>query len=192
MVTPFAVFVSGGGRTLANLLERIEAGSLAARVVLVVASRECGGAAIGREAGVPTLVRTAFDDAAEVETVLRAHGAAWVVLGGYLKRLPVPRSYAGRIVNIHPALLPKFGGRGMYGDRVHAAVLAAAEHESGCTVHLVDGEYDSGPIVAQRRCPVEDGDTVEALASRVFELEKELYPIALTELFARERAKDKA
>lgn len=179
-----AVFVSGSGRTLENLLGEIGGGRLAAEVGVVVASRECRGAEIGRAAGIETVVVDRFEDAGVVHAFLEERGIEWVVLAGYVKYLPVPDGYAGRIVNIHPALLPKFGGRGMYGERVHRAVLGAGETESGCTVHLVDGEYDRGMVLAQERCRVEAGDTPETLGARVFELEKRLYPMVLAGLIA--------
>ncbi|MCA9297514.1 MAG: hypothetical protein KDA28_00525, partial [Phycisphaerales bacterium] len=102
-----------------------------------------------------------------------------VCLAGYLKFVEIPARWQGRVLNIHPSLLPRHGGAGMYGDRVHRAVLDAADHESGCTVHLCDGAYDQGRILVQRRCPVEPGDTPDTLAARVFELECEAYPEAI-------------
>ena len=112
---------------------------------------------------------------------LRNHRADWVCLAGYTRLLPmeVLAAFPNRILNIHPALLPKFGGKGMYGMRVHEAVLAAGETESGCSVHLVTENYDEGPIVLQFRCPVEQSDTAETLAARVLELEKLAYKAAL-------------
>lgn len=109
--------------------------------------------------------------------VLRAHSAEWVCLAGFTRLLPseVLSAYAGRILNIHPALLPKFGGKGMYGLHVHEAVLAAGEKESGCSVHFVTEHYDEGPILLQLRCSVEPDDTPESLAARVLELEKQAY-----------------
>jgi phosphoribosylglycinamide formyltransferase-1 len=178
-----AVFVSGRGRTLANLIERIDRGDLDASIRVVIASKECGGAEIARRAGLPTIVLRDFESAGHVERVLREHGAEWAILAGYVRYLPIPNAWAGRIVNIHPALLPKFGGPGMYGDRVHRAVLDAGETESGCTVHLVDEEYDHGRVLGQLRCDVLPNDTVETLAARVFELEKTLYPRVLSHLF---------
>ena len=99
-----------------------------------------------------------------------------VLMAGFMRYWRLPPRWQGRVLNIHPALLPRFGGRGMYGGHVHAAVLAAGERESGCTVHLVDLEYDHGPIVAQRRVPVLPGDTPDTLADRVQAAERELYP----------------
>jgi len=174
-----AVMVSGSGRTLLNLLERTRDGRLHAEVVLVIASRECPGAEHGRAATVPTVVRPGVIPAHELDTLLRAHDADWLVLAGYLHKVDIPGRMRGRAVNIHPALLPGHGGPGMYGKRVHRAVLEAGDTLSGCTVHLCDEEYDRGPIVLQRACPVEPEDTPETLAARVFELEREAYPEAL-------------
>ncbi|HVZ94706.1 MAG TPA: formyltransferase family protein [Phycisphaerales bacterium] len=174
-----AIMVSGGGRTLENLLAKIDAGELAARVGLVIASRECRGAEIGRGRGIDTKVMPGVIDAGVLEHELKSRGVEWVVLGGYLNLLKIPASYAGRFVNIHPALLPSFGGAGMYGERVHRAVIGAGCRVSGCTVHLCDERYDTGPILAQRCCEVREDDTVQTLAARVFALECEVYPRAI-------------
>jgi phosphoribosylglycinamide formyltransferase-1 len=179
-----AVMLSGSGRTLANLLERIARGELEAEVALVIASRDCPGAERAQDAGIPTVVIPGVIPETTFEGLLREHRIDWVVLAGYLKLLPIPDAYRGRIVNIHPALLPDFGGPGMFGDRVHEAVLNAGCTESGCTVHLCDEEFDRGDIVLQRRVPVIAGDTVRTLADRVFAEECEAYPEALRKLFA--------
>lgn len=179
--------LSGGGRTLLNLLDAIEAGDLHAHIAGAVASRPCPGVERAQARGVPTSIVRGVIPAENLLALVREHDASWVVLCGYLQRLEIPAELEGRIVNIHPALLPKFGGPGMYGDRVHKAVLEAGERESGCTVHLCDAEYDSGPIVLQARCPVLPGDTVETLAARVFEAECEAYPRALAMLLAGSR-----
>lgn len=179
-----AVMLSGSGRTLANLVESIRSGTLTglATIELVIASRECVGAQRSRDAGLVTLVKPGVVPAAELELALEDRKIDLVVLAGYLKYVNVPDRYAGRVVNIHPALLPRHGGPGMYGDRVHAAVIAAGETESGCTVHLVDGVYDHGRILHQRRCPVLPGDDAHSLAARVFEQECLAYPEALQRL----------
>jgi folate-dependent phosphoribosylglycinamide formyltransferase PurN len=175
--------LSGSGRTLANLLAAITRGELEAEIALVIASRECPGAEIARDARLETVVMPGEIPAAELGRLLAQRHIDWVVLAGYLKLVNIPPAYRGRIVNIHPALLPEFGGEGMYGDRVHSAVLGAGRPESGCTVHLIDEVYDRGRILLQMRCPVETGDTPGTLAARVFELEKRAYPAALRELF---------
>lgn len=184
--------LSGGGRTLLNLLDHIEAGELRARVSGVIASRPCVGVERAQSRGLKTQIIPGVIPAEKLLELVRAHDASWVVLCGYLQRIDVPDELAGRIVNIHPALLPKFGGPGMYGDRVHRAVLDAGMAESGCTVHLCDAEYDTGPIVLQERCPVLPDDTVETLAARVFEVECRAYPKALATLLARNIASQEA
>ncbi|MEZ6243141.1 MAG: phosphoribosylglycinamide formyltransferase [Phycisphaerales bacterium] len=178
------VFLSGGGRTLENLLERTHAGDLPATIALVVASRECRGADIARAAGVETLVLPGRLSADQVGSLARDHRLDWIVLAGYLKLLAIPPALRGRVVNIHPALLPSFGGPGMHGLHVHQAVLASGARESGCTVHLCDDRYDTGPVILQKRCPVLPDDTPESLAERVFALERNAYPEALVQLLA--------
>lgn len=180
-----AVMISGGGRTLLNLHEVIGREELAAEIALVVASRECEGAARARALGLSVIIEPGEIPAARLESLLRTARAGWVVLAGYLRRVRVPASYRGRVVNIHPSLLPSHGGAGMWGQRVHEAVLRAGDAESGCTVHLVDEEFDSGPVVLRRACPVLPGDTPQTLAARVFEVECEAYPEALRQLFAK-------
>lgn len=172
--------LSGSGRTLLNLLDRIADGRLNAEIPLVIASRECLGAQRARDRGVPRVEVIPGEIPSEVlAPLLRRDAIDWVVLAGYLKLVHIPARYASRVVNIHPALLPRFGGAGMHGERVHAAVLASGEAESGCTVHLCDAEFDRGPIILQKRCPVLPGDTPASLADRVFALECEAYPEAL-------------
>lgn len=184
--------LSGGGRTLLNLLDAIEDGRLDARIAGAVASRPCAGVERAQARGVRTQIIRGMIPAERLLSLAREHDATWVVLCGYLQKIDIPRELESRVVNIHPALLPKFGGPGMYGERVHKAVLEAGEAESGCTVHLCDAEYDSGPIVLQAWCPVLPGDTVEMLAARVFEVECQTYPKALAMLFARDHARQEA
>lgn len=193
-----AVMLSGSGRTLENLLGCIEAGELPARVALVIASRECRGAEIARAAGLPTSIEPGEVAPDRLAHLLGEAGAAWVVLAGYLRRVRIPPAYQGRVVNIHPSLLPAFGGRGMHGMRVHEAALAAFHRgevqRSGCTVHLCTDELDAGRIVVQAECPIRSDDTPETLAARVFELEKRAYPEALRRLLAElaDRGNDRA
>lgn len=173
-----AVCVSGGGSNLQALLDRLQ-GEAPARVVLVLSNRaDAGGLERARQAGIPAEVLADPADASEWITRLGRRDVDLLVLAGYLKLVPpgVVQKYAGRIVNVHPALLPAFGGAGMYGQRVHEAVLASGAAESGPTVHLVDEVYDRGEILAQRRVPVLPGDTPETLAGRVLTAEHALLP----------------
>jgi phosphoribosylglycinamide formyltransferase 1 len=174
-----AVFLSGSGRTLLNLCDRVDAGELPGQIALAVASRECLGAMRARERGVPTNIVPGDIEPHELARLLKDAAVDWVALAGYTRLLPIPPGFEGRVVNIHPALLPRHGGRGMFGMNVHRAVIEAGDAESGCTVHLCDDRYDSGPIVLQKRCEVRPDDTPEALAERVFALELEAYPEAL-------------
>lgn len=174
-----AVMLSGTGRTLVNLFEKIDAGALPARVALVIASRPCPGAERARERGIPVRVMPGPIRPDDLERTLRGAGADLVALAGYLRMVSIPESYRWRVVNIHPALLPSFGGPGMYGQRVHEAVLAAGCKVSGCTAHLCDDRYDTGPILVQRACEVLEDDTPQTLAARVFDLEREAYPAAI-------------
>ncbi len=178
------VLLSGGGRTLLNLQREAIAGRLDASIVLVIASTECAGAARAREAGLNVRVIPGRIPGATLGALLREHRVDLVCLAGYLKLLEIPPGYEGRVLNIHPALLPKFGGPGMYGRHVHEAVLAAREKESGCTVHFCDARYDTGAVVLRRRCPVLPGDTPETLAARVFEEECRAYPEAIRRVLA--------
>lgn len=178
------VMLSGSGRTLVNLAEAIDRGELDARISLVVASRPCPGLDRAAERGLPTRVLTGEIAPDRLNALAREAHADWVVLAGYLKLVRIPPRLRGRVVNIHPALLPDFGGPGMYGQRVHRAVLDAGRTESGCTVHLCDDRFDTGPIVWQERCPVLPCDDPASLAARVFERECIAYPKALQRLIA--------
>lgn len=178
-----AVGVSGGGRSLANLLECQRHGA-PFEIAAVIASRpDCKALDIAAAHGLPTFVDNFKGDvAARLYAWIDEQMIAWVALAGFLKLFPLSPRYVGRVVNIHPALLPKFGGPGMYGDRVHAAVLSAAEETSGATVHYVDAKYDEGKIIAQVVVPVRAGDDTRSLADRVFAGECKLYPAVLTQL----------
>jgi len=182
--------VSGGGRTVLNLLDRIAAGRLKAEIPLVLTDRECAAVARIGERGVKVerIPWPGNPDAwAELAWPRIQAVHADLVLGcGFLRLLRIPPKWIGKVMNIHPGLLPRYGGKGFYGDRVHKAVLAAHEKESGCTVHFSDNEYDTGPKILERRVPVLPDDTVESLAARVFEAECEAYPEAIR-LFAEGR-----
>lgn len=192
-----AVLISGGGRTLKNFLELIAADQLPVEIALVISSRDdAGGLKHAEAAGVPTSVVNRSDYASDelfgaaVFSRCRTAEVELVVMAGWLKLTPVPDDFAcrekggGRVVNIHPSLLPAFGGKGMYGDRVHAAAIARGCKVSGATVHYVDNRYDEGPIIWQQPTPVFEDDTPATLAARVFEVEKEAYPHVLRMLAA--------
>jgi len=176
-----AVAVSGRGTNLEALLRALGP-EAPARVVLVLSNRADAPAlerASGR--GIATATLRAHADGSEWLSTLERHGVELLVLAGYVKLVPaeVIARYRGRILNVHPALLPAFGGQGMYGRRVHEAVLASGARESGATVHLVDEVYDRGAILGQARVPVLPGDDPESLAARVLEAEHRLLPAAV-------------
>jgi formyltetrahydrofolate-dependent phosphoribosylglycinamide formyltransferase len=188
-----AVLLSGSGTTLQNLLDRSADGRLPARVVCVVSSNAAAfGLARAQQAGIPSTVveRKACASRAEFSERLfapcRAAGADLVCMAGFLQLVAIPEDFQGRVMNIHPALIPAFSGKGFHGRHVHEAVLEAGVKVTGCTVHFADDQYDHGPIVLQRTVPVADDDTPETLAARVFEQECEAYPEAIR-LFAEGR-----
>ncbi len=186
---PVAVLLSGSGRTLENFLAKIDAGELPVRIAAVVSSRsDVRGVEIAEQADIPCGVfrRKDYGSIAEHNAAINEWLAAYevriIVLAGYLCFYIPPTGFDGPVLNIHPALLPKYGGKGFYGDRVHRAVLEAGDTESGCTVHLVDDQYDHGKIVEQCKVPVLPDDDVHSLADRVFAAECELYPKVLGDL----------
>jgi len=188
-----AVLLSGNGTTLQNLLDRIADGQLRAEVVLVVSNRcDAFGLERAARAGIPAAVVERSDCSSRDEfgrrifDLCRGARVALVCLGGFLQLLPVPDDFADRVMNIHPALIPAFCGKGFYGHRVHEAAIETGVKVSGCTVHFADNVYDHGPIILQRVVPVLDDDTPDTLAARVFELECEAYPEAIR-LFAEGR-----
>lgn len=185
------VLASGGGRTLENLQQRIARGLLAARIELVIVARaDLGAAERARQLGLPQLVigkHNQPDPARRERLLLQAVFEArpdWVVLAGWLSLFPIPPELEGRVLNIHPALLPDFGGAGCYGRRVHEAVAASGAEYSGCTVHFADAVYDRGPIILQTAVRLARGDTAEQIAAKVFAAEREAYPEALAHLIA--------
>jgi len=188
------VLISGGGTTLQNLIRYMDAGRLDVEIPLVICSSpRAGGLQFAAETGIPSAVirretfpsqdafsQKIFDECREV-------AADMVVMGGFLKRITIPHDFENRVLNIHPALVPSFCGKGMYGHFVHEAVLEYGAKVSGCTVHFADNQYDHGPVILQKVVTVADDDTPETLAARVFEAECEAYPEAL-QLIASGRA----
>lgn len=180
---------SGNGSSARAIVAAIRAGQLDAEPRLLVSNnRNAAALAFAAEAGIPALsIATQADpDAADARLAdeMAAHGVEVIVLSGYLRQLG-PKTlgrYAGRILNIHPGPLPAFGGHGMYGRRVHEAVIAAGVAESGVCIHLVDEEYDRGPVIARRSVPVLAGDTAETLEARVTALEPQFYVETLRQI----------
>lgn len=195
-----AVFISGGGSNLQSLIDATRAGILSAEIAWVVSSREKAfGLGRARREGIDSWVfkPKSYEDPGQAGedllSKLRERHIDYIALAGYLKLLPrqVVRAYSGRIVNVHPALLPKYGGKGMYGHHVHEAVLAAGDTESGPTVHLVDEIYDNGRILEQVRVSVKPDDDADSLAARVLEQEHKLYPRVLQKLIKGEYQLDR-
>jgi len=184
------VLISGGGTTLLNILEYIKQGRLNAKVAVVISSRSTvSGVERANNAGLDVKIVRKKDHpdidefSKRIEDELAAANVDLVVQGGWLCLWKIPDRYENRVMNIHPALLPSFGGQGMWGHHVHEAVLKAGCKISGCTVHFCTNEYDKGPIIVQRTCQVKDDDTPDTLAARVFEQECIAYPQAIR-LFA--------
>jgi phosphoribosylglycinamide formyltransferase 1 len=186
MTARLAVLVSGGGTGLQNFIDEITAGRLDAKIEVVISSRPRVLAVDrARQARIPTEViewRTYGNDeafSAAITDVLQRFEIDLVISAGFLRKYLFPDALKGRVLNTHPALLPKYGGKGMYGHHVHEAVLAAGESESGCTIHITDEEYDHGPIILQRSVPVLPNDTPDTLAERVQVAEREAFPEAI-------------
>lgn len=196
--TRIAVFISGGGSNLQALIDASKVGILCGDVVFVVSNmRKAFGLTRAAEAGIETFVyKEKKYDSPQVASEnllarLQKHRIDYIALAGYLRLLPdnVVQAFSGRIVNIHPALLPKYGGKGMYGHHVHEAVLTSGDSESGITIHLVDGIYDHGSVLKQVRVPVLSDDTPDSLAERVLEQEHKWYARVLDRLIKDENEK---
>ena len=181
-----AALISGGGTTIANLAEHIQRGELNAELVLAVCSNPGSKEKLearGLDIPVALISRKDYADTPAFSHAVFEHTrkakADLVCLAGFLSLLEIPDDYTDRVLNIHPALLPDFGGKGMYGRHVHEAVIKAGRTTSGCTVHFADQTYDTGRIIVQRSCPVLPDDTPDTLAARVFEQECIAYPEAI-------------
>ncbi len=192
------ILLSGGGRTMVNIHEQIQAGRLNAEIAVVVSSRaQVKGVERARGIGLePVIIRKKDhpdieEFTARIKETLDEAKVDLVIQAGWLCLWLIPPEYENRVMNIHPALLPGFGGHGMWGHHVHEAVLAAGCKISGCTVHFCTNEYDKGPIIVQRACPVEPDDAADTLAARIFQQECIAYPEAIT-LFAEDRITVKA
>lgn len=189
-----AVFASGRGSNFQAILDALASGKLRAKIAVLISDRsEAGALHIAQQANIATEVLACRDEEKYEQTlrfVLHHREVNFIVLAGYLRKIPasIIRAFRGRIINIHPALLPSFGGKGMYGARVHQAVLDYGCKVSGATVHFVEEEYDTGAPILQRCVPVRDDDTAATLAVRVLEVEHQLLPEAL-QLFAEDRVR---
>ncbi len=191
-----AVLVSGRGTNLLNIIKKHEDGFLKSEVAVVISDHQCKAVESSRAAGIRTEVLDPKSYADEVEfgksvlATLREHNTDFIVLAGFLKKIPnvVVESFKNRIINIHPALLPSFGGKGMYGMKVHEAVIDYGCKVSGATVHIVDAEYDHGAVVLQKCVSVDSAETAESLASKIHQLEYELLPGAI-KLFEENRVR---
>ena len=192
-----AVFASGRGSNFQAILYAIDAGTLPAQIVVLISNNSDAGAMeLARARHIPTqhLSQKLFPSEAALASaildLLDRLRVDFIVLAGYMKKIPAPviQRYRNRIINIHPALLPAFGGAGMYGHRVHEAVIASGQKISGATVHLVDEEYDRGPIVIQKSVDLAPGETADSLAAKVLQVEHEIFPLAL-KAFAEGRVK---
>lgn len=182
MPSRLAVLASGRGSNLQAIIEHFDGLGRLAKIVLVASNRaDAPALARAADASIESAHFNATDDGSELLALLRGFQVDLVILAGYLKRIPpqVIDAFRGRILNVHPALLPAFGGEGMYGGRVHEAVLAAGADKTGVTVHLVDNDYDRGPIVSQWIIPVLPNDNAHSLAERVLEVEHIVYPRAV-------------
>jgi formyltetrahydrofolate-dependent phosphoribosylglycinamide formyltransferase len=188
------VLISGTGRTMVNIQEHIAAGELDAQIRLVISSSpDVEGLRRAQDLRLLTNVVSKSKLGEEgfqrrLTAAIDGAGADLVCMGGFLHLWHIPKRYEGRVINIHPALLPDFGGRGLYGHHVHEAVLRAGRKVSGCTIHFCDNQYDHGPVILQREVPVMPDDTPDTLAARVFEQECIAYPEVIR-LFAEERVR---
>ena len=183
---PIAVLISGRGRTLRNILDKIDANELDVKINLVIGSKNCYGLQFAEKKNIPTDV-VESSQYSDIETFseavfakCRRSMARYVVMAGYLSKLRIPHDFENRVLNIHPSLIPSFCGKGFYGRSVHEAALRQGVKVSGCTVHFVDNEYDHGPIILQKVVPVLEDDTTDTLSDRVlYDAEFKAYPEAL-------------
>ena len=181
-----AVLISGTGRTLKNMIDRIKAGTLDAEIKLVVSSaRSARGLQYAEEAVIPISILERPDYKSQgafctaIFDACRQADVDYVAMAGYIKFLDIPDDFTNRVLNIHPSLVPAFVGKGYYGDRVHSKVLEYGVKISGCSVHFVDQKYDNGPVILQKAVEVLETDTIASLNDRVFDAEREAYPEAL-------------
>lgn len=184
-----AIFASGAGSNAAKIIEHF-VGNKAVIINLIVSNKkEAGVLGIAAAAHIDTLIinRKSFYETADCVNELKLRGINFIVLAGFLWKIPetLIEAYPNRIINIHPALLPKYGGKGMYGNFVHEAVIAAGEKESGITIHYVDAHYDEGDIIFQAKCSIEPADTPSSLANKIHALEHAHFPVVIENLLKK-------
>lgn len=189
-MTNLAIFASGAGSNAEKIIEYFE-GNDRIQVALVVCNKPTAGVLkIAEKHGISSILieKEGFFSQNSCVSALKDHQIDFIVLAGFLWKVPdaLVNAYRGKIVNIHPALLPNYGGKGMYGMRVHEAVIQAGETESGITIHYVDEHYDEGDIIFQAKCPIEPGDTPEILAQKIHVLEHRHFPVVIAELLNSE------
>lgn len=183
-----AIFASGAGSNAAKIIEHF-AGNKAVIINLIVSNKkEAGVFGIAAAAHIDTLIinRSSFYETSDCVNELKLRGIDFIVLAGFLWKIPesLIEAYPNRIINIHPALLPNYGGKGMYGNFVHEAVIAAGEKESGITIHYVDAHYDEGDIIFQAKCSIEPTDTPSSLAAKIHALEHANFPVVIEQLLS--------
>ena len=182
MTTKLGILLSGAGSTYANIVAYIQDKELDAEIAVVVSSRDgTVGLQRANDWGHPTAISA---DQGEIQGILETHNCDLVAMCGFMRRYDPQGALKGKVLNVHPSLLPAFGGQGYYGDRVHKAVLEKGVRISGCSVHLVAGDYDTGPILAQRPVPVLPNDDVDSLRERVQAAERHIYPLVIHSLIA--------
>jgi len=184
--TRIGILLSGGGRTMVNIAQQIAQGDINGEIVTVISSRsDVAGIERSKDLGIMPMVisRKDYDSTStfshELFSIMRKESVSLVLMCGWLCLCEIPEDYTNKVLNIHPSLLPKFGGKGMYGHHVHQAVIANGETESGATVHFVNNNYDEGPVIIQRKCAVDQNETADTLAAKVFKEESLAYPQAI-------------
>lgn len=187
-----AIFASGTGSNAQKIIDHFRDHQLIRVALIVCNNPNAGVLTIARNEKIPSLLleRDRFFGGDAYLPILREYAVDFIVLAGFLWKLPLSlvKTYAGRIVNIHPALLPRFGGKGMYGRHVHEAVIAAGEKESGISIHYVDELYDHGALIFQARIPILPGETADSLAEKIHRLEHKHYPAIIEECISRQKA----
>ena len=190
-----AVLLSGSGRTLQNFIDLGAQGKLPVNIQVVISSKkDAYGLERAKKHNIPNYLverkqyKSPEEHSAAINNILKQYPIDLITLAGFIHLYKIPTEYMGKVMNIHPALLPEFGGKGFYYNKVHEAVLQAGAKQSGCTVHFADNTYDTGPIILQKRVPILPNDNPETLSERVFEAELEAYPEAIR-MFAEGKAK---